>query len=106
MLVPSTTPVLERGGLCTAPNRNPETVTIIQCDYAMERLEGARVTVRTRPTAGISTSEPRSGPFEPPIATIAIVNAMNSECQPKSSSGRARPPGAWWPTRWPPVPTR
>ncbi len=46
--------LLERGGLCVVGNRNPETTNIIQCDHAMERLEGARVKVRIRATAGIS----------------------------------------------------
>lgn len=46
--------VVEQGERCANASMNPQRTTLIECDFAMERLEGARITVRVRSTVGIT----------------------------------------------------
>lgn len=54
LLFPEYPALLERGGACAVANVNPMNAKLIDCDFAMERLEGARVRARVRSASGIS----------------------------------------------------
>lgn len=47
--------LVERGQQCVNIQMNPERTLLVQCDYAMERLEAARVTVKVLKTVAITS---------------------------------------------------